>query len=363
MLSFDEIMMKRAVTLAKKGIGYVSPNPLVGAVIVKDKKVIGEGWHRIYGAPHAEVEAIKSTNMNDLSGCTIYVNLEPCNHYGKTPPCTDLIIEKKFRRVVVGMQDPNPLVAGEGIKTLQSNNIEVEVGILEEQCKWLNRYFIKHITSGLPYVVAKIAQSFDGAIALSNGQSRWISCEESRRRAHKLRAELDAVLIGKGTALLDNPSLTVRSVKGRNPIRIVLDSKLSLPHNLQIFDTSVSRTILCFSDSLSSNKTNEIEKRGVETLAVKTDSSGMLDLEDLLSKHYKYYNIGSIMLEGGAKLLVSFLEANLIDELHLFIAPKIIGEGKRSFNSFFIENLSLAPQFIVKHVRKSDKDIEVIAVK
>lgn len=355
--------MKRAIALAKRGIGYVSPNPLVGAIVVKDNKVIGEGWHKEYGAPHAEVEAVKSTNMNNLSGCTIYVNLEPCSHYGKTPPCTDLIIEKKFSKVVVGMQDPNPLVAGEGIKKLQKNNIDVVVGVLEEQCKWLNRYFIKHITSGLPYIVAKIAQSFDGAIALSNGQSQWISCEESRRRAHKLRSELDAVLIGKGTALNDNPHLTVRSVKGRNPIRVILDSKLSLPHHLNIFDTSVGRTIVCFSNSQSRKKAIEIEKRGVETLAVKSNSSGLLDLEDLLSKLYKYYNIGSIMLEGGAKLFVSFLEANLIDELHLFIAPKIIGDGKRSFNSFCIDNLSLAPQFNVKHVRKSDKDIEVIAVK
>mgnify|MGYP000112009588 CR=1 FL=1 len=367
MPSFDENMMKRAIALATKGAGHVSPNPLVGAVVVKDGQIIGEGWHAYFGGPHAEVNAIKSLDNNVLINSTLYVNLEPCSHFGKTPPCTSLIIEKRISKVVIGMQDPNPLVAGKGIKALSEAGIQVELGVLEEKCKWLNRFFVKHITTAMPYVVAKAAQSLDGAIALRSGQSKWISCTESRRRAHQLRAELDAVLIGKATALTDNPSLTVRDVRGRNPIRIVFDTNLSLPSNLNVFqrkneNLDSTKTIVCCSEQAYSNSNKFREEECIELLAVKLNAKGQIDLKDALSKLYKYHSIGSILLEGGAELASSFIEENLIDELHLFVAPIIIGDGKRFFEKFNLMNLPLAPKYDIKHVRKSDEDIEIIAI-
>ena len=191
--------MKRALDLAMLGTGEVSPNPRVGAVILKDGEKIGEGYHAKFGADHAEIEAIRNAGLDDYSGCTMVLNLEPCTHYGKTPPCTDKIIELNFSRVVIGMEDPNPEVAGNGIKKLRDAGIEVEAGLMRDECMWLNRSFIKHIRTGMPYVILKIAQSFDGNIASSEGESKWISSEESRRRSHILRAQVDAVLVGEGT--------------------------------------------------------------------------------------------------------------------------------------------------------------------
>ena len=223
------------------------------------------------------MEAIKHAGDISLEGATMVVNLEPCSHEGKTPPCAPLLIEKKFARVVVGMKDPNPMVAGRGIKMLKDAGIEVIVGVLEEECKWVNRAFIKHITTGMPYVTAKIAQSLDGKIASSTGDSKWITCEESRKRAHKLRSEVDAIVIGRKTAVQDNPKLTVRHVEGKNPARIVLDSELSLPFNLNIFNDPLRKHtfVCCKPEALTNTKANNLKLAGIKVLPAEMNGEKM----------------------------------------------------------------------------------------
>jgi len=356
--------MARAIELAQKGTGFVSPNPRVGAVILKSGKVISEGWHKKFGGPHAEVEAIKNAKGVDLEGATIVVNLEPCSHFGKTPPCCDLIIEKKFAKVVIGMKDPNPLVAGKGIKKMKKAGIEVVTGVLEVEAKWLNRTFIKHITTGIPYVVLKVAQSIDGKIATSSGGSKWITCEESRKEGHKLRAELDAILVGKNTIIKDNPQLTVRQVKGRNPFRIVFDTNLSSPITRSIFtDVFRNKTILCCSEKASNSvKAKKLRKSGVNILLVKTDKSGRIDLQDCLKKLSSKFQIASVLVEGGAEIHSSFIRQNLEDEIHFFIAPKIIGKGIGAFDSLMLKKLKDVNELEIKEIGRCGVDLRVVII-
>ncbi|MDQ1266094.1 MAG: diaminohydroxyphosphoribosylaminopyrimidine deaminase, partial [Bacteroidota bacterium] len=276
----DEQIMNHVNKLALRGSGYVSPNPRVGAVIVKNGKIISEGWHRQFGESHAEVDAIENSGMDNFEDCELFVNLEPCSYQGKTPPCADLIIDKKFSRVVIGTLDPNPLVSGKGIRKLEAADINVKIGVLENDCKWVNRYFFKHITTGLPYITAKAAQSLDGCIATSLGESKWISCDESRRRSHLLRSEIDAVLIGRTTASTDNPKLTVRNVSGRNQKRIILDSKLALPLDIDTLrDANRINTIICCKqDSAETRKAENLRLAGVHVLPIKADASGRIDI-------------------------------------------------------------------------------------
>jgi diaminohydroxyphosphoribosylaminopyrimidine deaminase / 5-amino-6-(5-phosphoribosylamino)uracil reductase len=361
----NEEYMAFALELAEKGFGMVSPNPLVGAVIIKDDKIIGKGWHKKFGGNHAEVEAIIDAGMENFDGCTLIVNLEPCSHYGKTPPCSSLIIEKKFSRVVIGMVDPNPLVSGKGIQMLKDAGIEVVVGVMNEECKWLNRFFIKHITTGLPYIILKAAQSLDGSIAASNGESNWISSEESRRRVHVLRSQIDAVLIGKGTALADNPQLTVRAVDGRNPKRIILDTNLFLPLSLKLFNNDEkSNTIVCCGLKASlSEKADKLKVLNVNILEVEEQKNGELDINDLLKNLSEIYKINSVLVEGGSGIYSSFAEHNLIDEIQLFIAPKIFGISHPAFDKFRIDKLEQALNFKIKEISMSDRDVHVVAIK
>jgi diaminohydroxyphosphoribosylaminopyrimidine deaminase / 5-amino-6-(5-phosphoribosylamino)uracil reductase len=353
-------LMKRVMELARKGTGFVSPNPRVGALIIKDGKIISEGWHSAFGKSHAEVNAINNAKGIDLTGATLVVNLEPCSHTGKTPPCTDLIIEKKFAKVVVAMQDPNPLVAGKGIKKLRDAGIEVETGVLEEEARWLNRTFIKHITTGMPYIVLKVAQSLDGKIATSTGESKWITCEESRKYSHKLRAEFDAVLVGKNTIVEDNPELNVRHVKGRDPFRVILDSNLSLSTNYKVFNNKVKTIVCCSQIASETKKANEFKKAGIEIIPSEVDESKRIDLKDCLRKLSKEHNIASVFVEGGSVIFSSFAKANLIDELHLFVAPKIIGNGKDPFGKFEIKNLSNAREFEIKEIERIGRDLHIV---
>ena len=358
----NEEAMNRVLELALKGSGQVSPNPRVGAIILKNDELISEGWHHKFGEPHAEVMAIRNAKEIDLEGSTMVVNLEPCSHQGKTPPCADLLIEKKFKEVIIGMQDPNPLVAGKGIAKLENAGIKVKVGILEEKCKWINRFFIKHISTKMPYIVMKVAQSFDGKIATASGESQWITSLESRKYTHYLRNELDAVLIGSGTAIADNPELNVRHIKGRNPIKIVLDTNLQLNPDLKLFNND-TKTIICCSNKIKiENKLNHFANFNVDILPCKIDSSGRIDLQYVLSQLSNKYSIASILIEGGSEIFSSFLKSNLIDELHLFTAPKIIGKGKSSFDSFSINKLNEAPEFKIKEISHSGKDIHIIAL-
>jgi diaminohydroxyphosphoribosylaminopyrimidine deaminase / 5-amino-6-(5-phosphoribosylamino)uracil reductase len=360
-----ELLMKRALQLATNGTGYVSPNPRVGAVIYRDGEIIGEGWHAHFGGNHAEVEAINNSSYDDFSDATLIVNLEPCSHTGKTPPCAPFVIEKKFKRVVIGIQDPNPEVSGNGIKMLNDAGIEVVEGVLENDCKWINRFFIKNVTTGETYNLIKIAQSMDGCIATSGGDSKWISSEESRRRVHKLRAELDAVLIGKKTASKDNPELTVRLVNGRNPRRIVLDSQLSLPLSLKIF-TDEQRTdtvVICSHDVQNSRKAENLEIAGVNIFPYIIDNNGKYDLPNTLKVLSSQFNVASILVEGGAGVYSTFASNGLIDEINLFTAPIIIGNGLSSFNSYKTFFVKDAAKFEIKAILKSDTDFQTIAIK
>ncbi len=360
----DEQAMRRALELALRGTGRVSPNPRVGCVIVKDGRIIGEGWHAAYGAPHAEVMALNSAT-EDVRGATLVVTLEPCVHQGKTPPCVPQILSSGIARVVVGMLDPNPLVAGKGVEHLRQAGIEVRVGVLYAECFWLNRYFAKHIVSGMPYVVGKIAQSLDGCIALPNGESRWITGEESRRRVHALRAEIDAVLVGKNTVFRDNPHLTVRAVPGRQPWRVVLDTHLQLPMMSFVFtDEYRERTILCCSAAaLRTRKAETMRESGVHLLEVPTDDSGRLHLPTLLRLLSERFQIASVLVEGGAAVLSGFLQQYLLDELHLFIAPIVIGAGKHPFEHRILDTLEQAVRLHLRAVLRSGEDLHVIALK
>ncbi len=336
----DEFYLARCLQLATKGKGYVSPNPMVGCVIVKDNKIIGEGYHAKYGKEHAEVIAIKNAT-EDVEGATLYVNLEPCVHYGKTPPCVDLIIESKIKRVVIGTIDPNPLVNGKGVEKLKQAGIEVKVGVLENESKKLNEVFIKYITKKIPFVALKIAQTIDAKIADIDGNSKWITSEQSLRFVHQLRSEYDAVLIGSRTAKLDNPNLTVRLVEGRNPFRVILDSTLSLPLELNVFSDKFTDKTIVFTSGLSiKNKKEKVEKLnslGIDVIPVKSRRR-KLDLMDVLKKLAER-EIASVLVEGGGKIFTEFLKQNLADKVYVFIAPKILGSGIPSIANIGIKSI------------------------
>lgn len=360
----QETFMQKCLELAKQGTGKVSPNPRVGALVVKDGEIISQGWHKEFGKAHAEVNAIKNAGDIDFSECSIFVNLEPCSHKGKTPPCADLIIEKGFKKVYIGMKDPNPLVSGRGIKKLMDAGIEVQTGILEEECKWLNRTFIKSIKEGKPYIVAKTAQSIDSNIALKSGESKWISGEESRKVVHELRAEFDAVMIGRNTALNDNPQLNVRDVDGVDPYRIIIDKDLKLPLELKIFRENVRKStiVCCTAESLKSKKADLLRLGGVKLLPVHLDGD-KFNLNDLLSKLHDEFKIASILVEGGSLLLSSFAEKNLIDEYHVFMAPVLMGQGIHTFDGLNIKKMKDKIPFKLRSVEKCGNDLHIIYLK
>lgn len=307
--------MRRALELAESGRGYVSPNPLVGCVIVHGDHIIGEGFHEIYGGPHAEVNSINDVkNPELLSESTAYVSLEPCTHWGKTPPCANLLVEKGLKKVVIGSLDSNPLVGGKGVKTLRNAGIEVVTGVLEKEVRVQNRRFFTQIEKKRPYVILKWAQSKDGFVARSDYSSKWISNPRSRQFGHKWRAEEDAILVGKNTAKYDNPSLTVRDWTGKNPLRLVIDPNLELPENLNLFDQIVPT--ICF-NTVKSERTDNLEfvklEPGFELKEV---------LEDL-----NYRKIQSLIVEGGSFVLNKFIEEGLWDEARVFTGPTKFGEG------------------------------------
>lgn len=318
--------MRRAIELAKKGGGYVHPNPLVGCVVVKDGEIIAEGYHEKYGEFHAERNALTrcKTETKDAS---LYVTLEPCCHYGKTPPCTEIIIEKGIKKVFVGILDPNPLVAGNGVKILQDAGIEVEVGLCENEIREMNKVFLKYITTKRPYVIMKTAMTLDGKIAAHTGDSKWVTNEESRKMVHELRSELSGVIVGIGTVLADDPMLTCR-LEGEHhqPVRIVVDSNLRIPLDSQLVKTANQyQTIVatCCRDVVHRVPT------GIELLHC-ASNDGHVDINDLMTK-LGAQCIDSLLLEGGGTLNAAFLEAGCVDEVWAFIAPKIIGgEGSKT---------------------------------
>jgi diaminohydroxyphosphoribosylaminopyrimidine deaminase / 5-amino-6-(5-phosphoribosylamino)uracil reductase len=352
----DENFMRRALRLAKKGEGSVSPNPLVGAVIVKDGRIIGEGWHRRCGENHAEINAIQSATES-IRGATFYVTLEPCSHHGRTPPCADALVAQSPARVVIGTKDPNPLVSGKGIEILRKGGIKTDAGILEKACIEINQFFFKYIHTGLPYVTLKFAQTLDGRIATSSGDSRWISSRKSLRFAHHLRAVHDAVIVGGGTVIKDNPKLTCRLVRGRDPIRIVLDSDLSLPLDAEIFNDG-KKTLIACTDSAMKEKKKAFEKKGIKILNIKKDSKGRVSLAELLQK-LGSREISSVLVEGGAGVATAFLEENLVDRLLVIVAPKIVGEGLNAIGNLGAKKIEDALHFSFRKITRSGDDLIV----
>jgi diaminohydroxyphosphoribosylaminopyrimidine deaminase / 5-amino-6-(5-phosphoribosylamino)uracil reductase len=328
----DEQYMRECILLARKGAGYVSPNPMVGAVIVRDGKVIGRGFHAKFGGPHAEVNAIRNAK-GDVKGATLYVNLEPCNFTGKTPPCTDLLIQSGIARVVVGMEDPNPKVSGNGIRQLRRSKIKVDVRILNQECRSLNKAFIKFITRQLPYVTLKAAQTLDAKIADRKGNARWISNEASRVFSHQLRVENDAILVGANTVRKDNPSLTVRHVKGRNPKRVIISPSFNISLDANVFANVVPDSVFLFAEAASIDENQKkikiLSARGVKIFFLRRSLDGTFCTKDIL-KILGEHSIASVLVEGGAATVGKFLEEGTADEMILFIAPKILGAGTES---------------------------------
>lgn len=318
----DSKFMKLALRLAKKGWGKTSPNPMVGAVVVKNGKVIGSGYHRKAGEWHAEAIALQQNSKNNKSA-TLYVNLEPCCHFGQTPPCVEEIIKSGIKRVVCAMVDSNPKVNGKGIEILKKNKIKVEVGLLEQEAKKLNEVYLKFISSGLPFVILKWASTLDGKIATLDGDSKWISNESSRKTTHRLRSKVDAVLVGVETVIKDNPELDTRLVKGKNPIKIILDTKGRIPLDSKIVSRADSqRTILA---TVCADK-EKFENSNLEVWKLRENKNGQVDLLSLLKKAGEN-KITSILVEGGQKILTSFMQERLVDKIYCFIAPIIIGKG------------------------------------
>ncbi len=321
----DEKYMGRALALAKKAVGLTSPNPLVGAVIVRDGRIVGEGFHAEAGGPHAEVLAIKKAGKK-AGGATIYVNLEPCSHYGRTGPCTEAILRAGLSKAVVAMKDPNPLVAGRGIKRLREGGMDVRMGVLSREAARLNEVFIKYITTGLPFVVFKTAMSLDGKIATATGESQWITGPEARERVHELRHMYDGILVGIGTVLSDNPSLTCRlpGGGGRDPIRVVLDSRCRIPPDATLLtQKSSAPTIVAVAVGAPAERVEKIRDMGAEIIFLESGKEG-IDLNSLMHE-LGSRGVTGLLVEGGSKIASSFFKEGLVDKVCWFIAPKVIG--------------------------------------
>lgn len=354
-----ERYMQRAFELAKLGWGMTSPNPLVGAVIVKDGRIIAEGYHAKRGCAHAEAAAFENAK-EDVRGATLYVNLEPCSHYGKTPPCAKAIIEKGISKVVMAMIDPNPKVAGRGVAMLKEAGIQVVCGILEQEAKKLNEIFIKYITQKRPFVIMKTAMTLDGKIASARGDSKWISGEASRRYVHTLRNRVTAVMVGINTVLADNPSLTARldSETTRDPVRIVVDSKGLIPPDSRVInEESSAGLILATTTAIDPEKERLLMDKGVRIL--KADSpGGHVDLAKLMDELYKL-EIDSVLLEGGGGLNAAALDSGIVDKVMTFIAPKIIGgkDAKTPVEGEGIEIMEHAVKLQDISISRFDEDI------
>lgn len=358
-MTSDIKYMKRALTLAKKGVGKTSPNPAVGCVIVKNGAIIGEGWHKRAGGHHAEVHALEMAGV-EARGADVYVTLEPCSHTGKTPPCSDALIKAGVKRVVAGMGDPNPRVNGSGLAALRLAGIETLCGLLEKECRAINIPFIKHVTSGMPFVTYKCAMTLDGNIATITGESRWISGEASRKHVHLMRSRMDAIMVGVDTIIADNPLLTVRHVKGKNPLRVIVDTRLRTPESVNVLSEKLSSGTIIATTECNPRIHLRYLQQGA-TIVVCDEYDGRVDMRDLLQK-LGVMGVQSILLEGGSRLAGDMLQHGLIDELVFFVAPKVIGSN--GFAPFTLQGISSMAQAIKMEftdVRRSGSDIVVTA--
>ena len=359
-LSYDEKYMRLAMQLAGNAIGRTSPNPLVGAVIVKDNRVVGCGWHRKAGTPHAEVHALNQAGEL-AQGADVYVTLEPCAHYGKTPPCAKALVEAKVKNVYGGLLDVNPKVAGKGFKILEDAGIHVEYGFLQDELRKQNEVFFKWIEHKKPFIVLKAAMTLDGKIATATGQSKWITNETSRAYGYKLRDIYDGIMVGINTVIEDNPMLTARVDGGKNPIRIVVDSSLKIDINANVVQDKSAKTIIATTDKADKDKILKLQAQDVDVIVVDKDKNDKVDIEKLLDI-LGQKNICSILVEGGATLSGSFVAKKLVDKVYFFIAPKIVGgkEAKTPVAGTGILNLQEALALKDIQIEKLEEDILII---
>ena len=354
--------MEMALRLAEKARGRTSPNPLVGAVLVKDGRIVGTGFHQKAGFPHAEVEALGEAGAQ-ARGAHLYLNLEPCSHTGRTPPCCDALIKAGIKKVTAAMEDPNPLVSGKGLEKLRRAGIEVETGLLEKEARRLNEIFIKFITTRRPFVILKSAASLDGKIALAGGHSQWITGEESRRRVHEIRDEVDAILVGVNTVLRDDPRLTAR-IEGRetkNPARVILDSSLRLPENARaLLDADKTKIFVAALKKADKEKVRRLEDRGI-TVLFPGEKEGEIDLFALMGLLGER-EITSVLVEGGSRVNASVLSSGIADKAIFFFAPKIIGgvDSLPMFGREGVKALDQAVRLKDMEISRTGEDIMVV---
>jgi len=321
----DEEWMKQVLRLAERGRGRTAPNPIVGAILVRGGEVVGEGYHARAGEAHAEISALREAGCR-AQGATLYINLEPCTHYGRTPPCAPRVVEAGVTGVIIGMEDPNPRVKGRGIESLRRAGLQVRVGVLEEECQRANEAFCKYIVEREPFVILKVASTLDGKIATRTGVSKWITGETSRRFVHRLRNEVDGVLVGIGTILKDDPLLTTRMGGGRDPYRILLDSRLKVPEHARVLDESPSRVIIATTRRAPKERMERLKRRGVRIFAFDS-REGRVDLKACLKKLAEI-GIMTLLVEGGSRVNGSFLKAKAVDKFYFFFAPRWIGDPR-----------------------------------
>ena len=328
--------MDLTLKLAERGRGLTSPNPMVGCIIVKRGRIVGKGYHRKAGTEHAEILAIQDAGKKAMNS-TMYVNLEPCSHWGRTPPCTEKIVEAGVREVIIGMKDPNPLV--DGYMELKFRGLKTKIGILEKEAKKLNEIFIKYMKTKKPFVIIKVAMSLDGKIATKSGDSKYITSREARTYVHQLRTEVDAVMVGLNSVLRDNPELTPRLFKGKDPMKIVVDSKLKIPKNCNLMKNP-GRLIIATTNQASKSEMARMQQKGVNVIIAKSQK-GMVDIEDLMKQLGKH-EIASVMIEGGSELNSSAIKAGVVDKLLIFSAPKIIGNGLGAIGNIGVKTIDKA---------------------
>jgi len=352
--------MAEAIGLAAQADYHTSPNPMVGALVVRDGKVVARGFHRRAGEDHAEVVALREAG-EAARGAELYVTQEPCSHYGRTPPCTDAIVAAGVRRVVAGMQDPNPKVDGRGLQALRNAGIAVTSGVLADRVRKLNEFFVKHVTTGLPFVTAKFAMSLDGRIATHGGESKWITSEQAREEVHRLRHAHDAILVGANTVLRDDPNLTTRlpGGEGRSPLRVVVDSRLRVPHDARIFSQEAGSVLIATSDRSRGDRLREFEQRGVPVVVLPS-AEGRVGLLDLL-RHLGAEQRISLLIEGGSSMHGSAFDQHLVDRVVAFIAPRIIGgvEAPAAVGGHGVDHLVDARSLRDVEVRRLGPDIMV----
>ena len=354
--------MKIALSLAAKGKGLTSPNPMVGAAIVKKEKIVGSGFHSKAGTPHAEIIALENAGEK-AKGSTLFINLEPCVHFGKTPPCCEEVIKSGIRKVIVAMKDPNPLVDGSGIKKLKNYGIEVVLGIMEKEARELNEAFIKSIKTKTPFVIMKSAMSLDGRIATRSGKSKWITGKESRRYVQELRAKVDGIMVGIGTVLKDNPRLTLRTgkIKRTLPAKIVIDSSLKIPIKAKLFSSEpTTKVIIAATNKASRKKIESLRKTGIDIIQTEANK-GKGNLKKLTRELYKK-GIMTILLEGGSELNASAIREGIVDKVFYFYAPILIGgsDAKGMMGGDGVDTIQDAKKIDIKEVKRIGKDLLVI---